>query len=149
MPKTNFKTVDEYIAAQPETAQVVLKRVRSTIRKALPGAEEVISYKIPAYKLPGGVALYFAGWKQHYSLYPAGERLVAAFKDQLASCTVSKGTIRFPLSEPVPVKLIEGIAKFRAKEAILIERESALRLASLKATMPKLKNIPRRRSGKN
>jgi uncharacterized protein YdhG (YjbR/CyaY superfamily) len=122
MPKINFKTVDEYIAAQPETTQVVLKRVRSTIRKALPGAEEVISYKIPAYKLPEGVALYFAGWKRHYSLYPAGEGLVAAFKDQLALCTVSKGTIRFPLSEPVPVKLIEGIAKFRAKEAAFIER---------------------------
>jgi uncharacterized protein YdhG (YjbR/CyaY superfamily) len=62
--------------------------------------------------------LYFAGWKEHYSLYPAGKRLVRAFKDQLASYKVSKGTIRFPLFEPVPVKLIEGIAKFRAKEAV-------------------------------
>ena len=66
--------------------------------------------------------LYFAGWKQHYSLYPAGERLVAAFKDQLASYKVSKGTIRFPLSEPVPVKLIERIAKFRAEEAVRREQ---------------------------
>jgi uncharacterized protein YdhG (YjbR/CyaY superfamily) len=60
--------------------------------------------------------LYFAGWKQHYSLYPAGEHVVATFKDQLSSYEVTKGTIRFPLSEPVPVKLIERIAKFRAKE---------------------------------
>jgi uncharacterized protein YdhG (YjbR/CyaY superfamily) len=61
--------------------------------------------------------VYFAGWKQHYSLYPAGARLVAAFKDDLAPYEVSKGTIRFPLSQPVPAKLIERIAKFLAKEA--------------------------------
>jgi uncharacterized protein YdhG (YjbR/CyaY superfamily) len=118
MGKSNFTNVDEYISAQPETAQVVLQLVRSAVRKALPGAEEVISYKIPAYRVDGGIVLYFAGWKQHYSLYPAGEHLVAAFKEQLASYKVSKGTIRFPLSVPVPVKLIERIAKFRAKEAL-------------------------------
>ena len=123
MGKANITDVDEYISAQPETAQVVLQLVRTTLRKALPGAEEVISYKIPAYRLHGGIVLYFAGWKQHYSLYPAGERMVAAFKDQLASYKVSKGTIRFPLSEPVPVKLIERIAKFRAEEAA--DREKA------------------------
>jgi uncharacterized protein YdhG (YjbR/CyaY superfamily) len=122
MSKANFKTVDEYISAQPETAQAVLRLVRSTLRKALPGAEEVISYKIPAYKLHGGIVLYFAVWKQHYSLYPAGERMVAAFKDQLASYKVSKGTIRFPLSEPVSVKLIERVAKFRAKESARREK---------------------------
>jgi uncharacterized protein YdhG (YjbR/CyaY superfamily) len=60
--------------------------------------------------------LYFAGWKQHYSLYPATEHLLDAFKDELAPYDVNKGTIRFPLSQPVPVKLIERIAKFRAKE---------------------------------
>ena len=122
MGKTNFTNVDEYISAQPETAQAVLQRVRSTLRKALPGAEEVISYKIPAYRLHGGIVLYFAGWKQHYSLYPVGERVVAAFKDHLVSYKVSKGTIRFPLSEPVPAKLIERIAKFRAEEAVRRER---------------------------
>ena len=116
MAKTDFKSVDEYIAAQPETVQGILGRVRSTIRKAVPGAEEVISYKIPAYKLHGGPVLYFAGWKQHYSLYPATGGVVAAFKDELAPYEVSKGTIRFPLSRPVPVKLIGRIAKFRAKE---------------------------------
>jgi uncharacterized protein YdhG (YjbR/CyaY superfamily) len=122
MGKANFTNVDEYISAQPENAQVVLQLVRRTVRRVLPGAEEVISYKIPAYRLHGGIVLYFAGWKQHYSLYPAGERMVAAFKDQLASYKVSKGTIRFPLSEAVPVKLIERIAKFRAEEAIQQEK---------------------------
>lgn len=116
MAKTDFKSVDQYIAAQPETHQGVLERVRSTIRAALPGAEEAISYQIAAYRLQGYAVIYFAGWKQHYSLYPVTARLVAAFPDELASYKVSQGTIRFPLSEPVPVKLIERIAKFRAKE---------------------------------
>jgi uncharacterized protein YdhG (YjbR/CyaY superfamily) len=95
----------------------MLKRVRAIIRKAMPEAEEVISYQIPAYKLGGRAVLYFAAWKEHYSIYPSTARLVAAFKDDLADYERSKGTIRFPLSEPVPVKLIERIAKFRAKEA--------------------------------
>jgi uncharacterized protein YdhG (YjbR/CyaY superfamily) len=117
MAKATPNSVDEYIASQPDAMRDILKLLQSAIRKALPGAEEAILYKIPAYKLHDGIVLYFAGWKQHYSLYPAGQRLVATFKDDLASYKVNKGTIRFPLSEPVPVKLIERIAKFRAKEA--------------------------------
>ena len=117
MAKTDFRSVDEYIATHPEAVQAILQRVRSTIRKAVPGAEEAISYQIPTYKLHGGHVVYFAGWKQHYSLYPATDHLVAAFKDDLAPYEVGKGTIRFPLSEPVPVRLIARIAKFLAKEA--------------------------------
>ena len=117
MPKAEWKSVDDYLAAQPEAAQRILGRVRSAIRKAMPEAEEVISYKIPAYKLHGRVVLYFAGWKEHYSLYPASGGLVAEFREELAPYELSKGTIRFPLSQPVPVKLIERIAKFRAQEA--------------------------------
>jgi uncharacterized protein YdhG (YjbR/CyaY superfamily) len=114
--KTGFKSVDEYIASQPETVQGVMERVRSAIRKAVPETEEVISYNIPTYQLPGASVLYFAGWKQHFSLYPATPTVVAAFKNDLAHYVVSKGTIRFPLAQPVPVKLIGRIAKFRAKE---------------------------------
>lgn len=117
MAKTDFKSVDEYIATHPEEVQVVLERVRSAIRRALPGAQEAISYQIPTYKLNGSAVLYFAGWKRHYSLYPAGDELVEAFKDDLEPYEVDKGTIRFPLSRPVPVRLIERIARFRAKEA--------------------------------
>ena len=84
---------------------------------------------MPAYKLHGEVILYFAGWKRHYSLYPAGPHLIAAFKDELASWKVGKGTIRFPLSEPVPVKLIGQITRFRVEE--VAEREKA------KAATPK------------
>jgi uncharacterized protein YdhG (YjbR/CyaY superfamily) len=121
MTKPDVKTVREYIARQPEAAQAILERVRKAIRKALPGSEEVISYRMPAYRLHGEVVLYFAGWKKHYSLYPADEQIIAAFEDDLAPYEVDKGTIRFPLAEPVPVKLIEGIAKLRARE--VAERE--------------------------
>ncbi len=117
MAKSDIKSVTGYIAAQPAAVQAALKRVRSTIRKAMPKADEVISYSIPAYKLNGRAMIFFAGWKQHYSIYPATDGLAEAFKDELASYDVSKGTIRFPLSEPVPVKLIERIAKFRVKQA--------------------------------
>jgi len=116
MAKTNFKSVHEYIAAQPADVQSVLERVRGAIRKAMPRAEEAISYQIPAYKLDGRSMLYFAGWKQHYSLYPATKEMLAAFEDELAPYEVEKATIRFPFSRPVPAKLIERIAKFRADE---------------------------------
>ena len=115
--KTHFTSVDDYIDAQPDHVRGVLNKVRSIIRKALPKAEELISYQMPLYTLDGERVLFFAGWKQHYSLYPAGERLVAAFQGELAPYEIRKGTIRFPLSEPIPAKLIERIAKFRAKEA--------------------------------
>jgi uncharacterized protein YdhG (YjbR/CyaY superfamily) len=114
--KIGFASVDDYIASQPPAVQGTLETVRNTIRKAVPQAEEVISYKMPAYQISAGPVLYFAGWKHHYSLYPASGQLVAAFQDELAAYVVSKGTIRFPIEQPVPVKLIGAIAKFRAKE---------------------------------
>jgi uncharacterized protein YdhG (YjbR/CyaY superfamily) len=111
------KTISAYIGRFPQPVQKVLKQVRGTIQKAVPKAKEVISYGIPAYKMDGGAVIYFAGWKEHYSLYPANRRLVAAFKDDLASYEVNnKGTIRFPLSGRVPVRLIANITKFRARE---------------------------------
>ena len=116
MSKRAPKSVDEYIAAQPEAVQGILGRVRSAVRKALPEAKEVISYKMPAYKLHDVVVIHFAGWKKYYSLYLASESVVAAFKDELAPYEVKKGTVSFPLSKPVPVKLIERIAKFRAEQ---------------------------------
>ena len=117
MAKIGFRSVDEYIASQPEAVQAVLGRVRSAIRKAVPAAQEVISYNMPTYTLYGGRLLNFAVWKQHYSIYAATAQVLAAFQGELASYAVDKGTIRFPLSQPVPVKLIGRIAKFRAKEA--------------------------------
>jgi len=121
--------VNEYLASQPKSARAALKHVRSIIRKAIPNAEEAIAYGIPAFKLNGRVVLYLAAWKAHYSLYPSSRALEQAFRDELASYELSnKGTIRFPLSEPVPVKLIERIARFRVKESV--ERAKATRTAT-------------------
>jgi uncharacterized protein YdhG (YjbR/CyaY superfamily) len=111
MAKTDFTSVDEYIAAHTEDVQSILSCVRNTIRNAVPGAEETIAYQIPAYKLQGGAVLYFAGWKQHYSLYPASDRLVRAFKNELAPYKISKGTIRFRLSK-------EGDARQREARSV-------------------------------
>ncbi len=132
MAKMRIASVDEYIASQPEMVQRVIKRVRSIIRKAIPDAQETISYGIPTYKLEGRSVLYFAGWKQHYSVYPSNDRLVAAFRNDLAGHydVSGKGTIRFPLSEPIPVKLIDGIAKFRARE--VAEHQKLARAAAKK-----------------
>src|ERR1017187_10544076 len=127
MANTDFKSVDEYIASQAEVVQGILRRVRNTIRKALPGSQEVISYRMPTYTLYGARLLYFAVWKQHYSIYAATEQVVAAFKDELASHKADKGRSRFPLSEPVPVKLIGNIAKFRGREVFEREKANALR----------------------
>ena len=116
MRKANLQSMDEYISLQPAAAQIALERVRSAIGKAVQDAEECISYQIPAFKLDGRVLLYFAGWKEHYSVYPASDAMIAAFPGELERYRVSKGTLRFPLSESVPVKLITRIAKFRAGE---------------------------------
>jgi uncharacterized protein YdhG (YjbR/CyaY superfamily) len=116
MANTDYRSVEDYLDAQPETVRPVLQRVRQAMRKALPGAEEVISYQIPAFKVDGRVAIYFAGWKEHYSVYPASKALVAAFAGQLDRCVVQGSTLRFPLSKPVPAALIGRIAKFRVAE---------------------------------
>src|SRR4051812_37987652 len=109
MVRSGFTSVDEYIASKPEATRAVLISVRNAIRKGLPAADESISYKMPTYKLNGRPALYFAGWTRHFSIYPATRKLVVAFKDELAPYEVNKGTIRFPLSDAPPVKLIEKI----------------------------------------
>jgi len=118
MARIKFKSVDEYIGAQPQAVQRALKQVRSVVCKSLPGAEEVISYNIPAYKLQGERVLFFAGFKHHYSIYPATRRLIDAFKDEPGTHEFKSSTIRFTLTEPVPVKFIQRVAKFRAQEAV-------------------------------
>lgn len=116
MKPAPFKTVPEYIALQPKPVQTVLRKVRATLKKALPGAREVISYQIPTLRLNDRNVVYFAGWKKHYSLYPASASVVAALKAELEPYERSKGTVRFPLDEAVPVRLIARFAKLRAQE---------------------------------
>ena len=109
-------SVADYIAAQPAAVQPILRRLRAIVRKAAPAAEEQIRYGICAYHLHGGPLLYFAGWKKHVSIYPATAAVLATLGEQLAGYVVAKGTIRFPLAEPVPFALIERIARLRVKE---------------------------------
>ena len=117
MAKADVSVVDAYIAKHPAEVQPVLQRVRRIIRRALPGAEETISYQIPTYKVRGQYVVYFAGWKHHWSLYPVTEAVRASLGPELASYEVSKGTVRFPLGEPVPARLVERIVRQLAKAA--------------------------------
>jgi uncharacterized protein YdhG (YjbR/CyaY superfamily) len=112
----DFNSIDDYIAAQPAAARTSLRRVGDTIRKAVPKAEESISYGMPTYKLHGERLLYFAGWKKHYSIYPATKALLTVFKGDLENIEIANSTLQFSFATPVPVKLIERIAKLRAKE---------------------------------
>ena len=122
MARTNFKSVPDYISSKPKHVQALLKRVRGAIRKAIPEAEEGISYQIPTYKLKGVPVVYFAGWKEHFSLYPVTDALIAGLKQELAGYEIRKGNVRFLYSEPVPVNLIEGIAKARAEQLVQQEK---------------------------
>jgi uncharacterized protein YdhG (YjbR/CyaY superfamily) len=114
MKKGVPKSVDEYIAGQPEAIRPKLEQVRTAIRRAVPEAVEGIGYGMPGYKLHGRPMLYFAGFKEHYSLFAASGTFFAALKDELSGYDLRKGTVHFTLTKPVPVKLISRIAKLRA-----------------------------------
>jgi uncharacterized protein YdhG (YjbR/CyaY superfamily) len=137
MAKTDFRSVDDYIASKPEDIRPTLERVRDIIRKALPIADEGISYQIPTYKVDGAVVVYFAGWKEHFSLYPIGDRAVEALGPDLARFKMSKGTVQFPLSKPIPAKLIERLVKFRATETADLVAARAARLDARKSVVKK------------
>jgi uncharacterized protein YdhG (YjbR/CyaY superfamily) len=104
-------TVDAYIAAQPALAQPVLNNVRAAIRAALPTAREVIAYKMPAYRMDGRHAVYFAGWKRHWALYPLNAALKARFAAELAPYEIEKDTARFSWTAPVPTELVAALAR--------------------------------------
>ena len=113
--QTAPKTIDEYIAAFPNDVQDILEKIRMTIRKAAPEAEETISYQMPTFTLKGHYLVYFAAFKKHIGFYPApiGN---AEFEQELSVYGAGKGTVKFPLDQPIPFDLISKIVKFRAKE---------------------------------
>lgn len=112
-----MNAIDEYIAGFPAATQKMLNQMRSTIKKAAPKAEEIISYKMPAYKL-NGMLVYFAGYKNHIGFYavPSG---IAKFKKELSVYKGAKGSVQFPLTQPLPVELITKIVKFRVEENLM------------------------------
>ncbi len=110
MAKTNFQSIDEYIAACPEQSQSYLQEIRKMIKTIAPDAKEKISYQIAAFERNGKNLIHFAGWKKHVSLYPvpAGSE---AFERQIKPYVSDKGTVKFSLDEPLPIKLIERVVK--------------------------------------
>jgi uncharacterized protein YdhG (YjbR/CyaY superfamily) len=110
MAKTNFQSIDEYIEACPPDSQDYLRQIRKLIHFLAPEAKERISYQIAAFELNGKNIIHFAGWKKHVSLYPvpAGSE---AFERQIAKYVDGKGTVKFSLDEPLPLKLIERVVK--------------------------------------
>lgn len=113
--RTQFKTVEEYIAAFPKNIQSILEGVREAIRDSAPHGQEVIVYGIPTFKLNGNL-VHFAAYKNHIGFYPGGPSAIEVFKSKLSRYSLSKGTIRFPLDEPIPLELVKEIVKFRVKE---------------------------------
>lgn len=116
MAKQKPTTIDEYIADFPEGTQAMLEEVRTTIKSAVPGAGEKISYGIPCVTLNEKYVLYFAGYKKHIGLYPVPSASKGFEKDYAPYITSGKGTIQFPLDRPLPLKLIKKITKFRVQE---------------------------------
>ena len=110
--RTATANVDEYISPFPADVQKILKKIRSTIKKAAPKAVESISYQIPTYKIDGKVLIYFAGFAKHVSVYPA-PRDAKEFKNELSDYKGGKGTAQFPLDKPIPYELITRIVKFK------------------------------------
>jgi uncharacterized protein YdhG (YjbR/CyaY superfamily) len=113
-PNTKFQTVDEYFTSLPSRSKKILKEVRKTIKQAVPKAEEVISYNMPAFKM-NGILVWFAVHTEHVGFYPRPSAIFA-FAKELEGYKMSKGAIQFPLDEPMPLKLISKIVKFRLKE---------------------------------
>ena len=103
-----------YIAGFPKGTQKLLKQLSSTIKKAAPGAKEVISYNMPAFKL-NGMLVWYAGYKNHIGFYPSSSP-IRVFKNELARYKTSKGAIHFPLDKSIPIVLVRKIVKFRMKE---------------------------------
>ena len=116
MAKTKVASVDDYISAFPAEVQTTLQAVRRAIREAVPEAEECISYQMPTFRLHG-VLLHFAAYKEHWSLFAVTQGVLDALGKDLARYEgTGRGTLRFPLGEPVPAKLIQAIARRRAEE---------------------------------
>ncbi|TLX97390.1 MAG: hypothetical protein E6K90_10375 [Thaumarchaeota archaeon] len=114
LTEKQFETIDEYIQTFPEEVQSILEKMRQTIRRAAPEAEEAISYQIPAFKLNGNL-VWFAAFKNHIGFYPMITG-IQAFKKELSPYKGAKGSVQFPMEKPIPYDLVKKIVLFRRKE---------------------------------
>ncbi len=113
--KVVFTSIDEYIATFPEAVQKLLEEVRATIKAAAPGAREKISYQIAAFELNGRNLVGFAGWKNHIAMYPIPSG-TEAFNKEVSKYVDGKGTLKFPIDKPLPLKLISKVVKLRVAD---------------------------------
>jgi uncharacterized protein YdhG (YjbR/CyaY superfamily) len=120
------KDIDTYISLQSEEARVALEELRHTIQSAAPDAEEAISYGMPAFRYHG-MLVYFAAFKNHYSLFPGNASLIDELKNELKGYTTSKGTIQFTFGKPLPKALVKKIVKLRMKENLAKEKAKAMK----------------------
>ena len=121
--KTAYRSIDEYIRSFPADVRKTLNRLRQEILSAAPGAEETISYGMPAFKLRG-ILVYFAAYKNHIGFYPTSSG-IRAFRKDLSKYKCSKGTVQFPIGDPLPYPLIKKIVKFRISENLERDREKS------------------------
>ncbi len=115
--RDQFAIIDEYIASFPPDVQQKLSKMRAVIHRAVPDAEEAIRYGIPTFRQNGSNLVHFAAFKDHLSFFPTASG-VEAFRKELSSYKLSKGTIQFPLDKPVPYDLVERIVRFRVEETL-------------------------------
>lgn len=115
MAKTDYQSIDEYISTFPKDIQERLEKIRQIIRNMVPEAEETISYGMPTFNLNGSYLIYFAGWKNHISIYPVPST-DKALQDELSPYLSGKGTAKFPIKKPIPFDLVEKIVEYRLKE---------------------------------
>ena len=124
-----FKTIDEYISMFPEDVRTILKNLRQTIREAAPEAQETINYQIPTFTLNGNL-VHFAAFKNHIGFYPTPTGM-EAFKDELSAYQGAKGSVQFPIDQPLPLPLIRRIVEYRVKENL--ERKSKKKSSAKKS----------------
>jgi uncharacterized protein YdhG (YjbR/CyaY superfamily) len=113
--RSTARTIDEYVAEFPPGTRAVLEEMRALIRAEAPEATETISYAIPTFDLGGRHLVHFAGYEKHIGFYP-GARGIAAFKEELTGFKSAKGSVQFPLGQPLPADLIRRIVAFRVEE---------------------------------
>ena len=109
-----FDNIDHYISTFPKDVQKILEKIRAVIHEVVGKGEEVISYDIAAIKFNGS-SLYFAGWKNHISLYPYSTEMAKTIKG-IEKYSASKGTLKFPLDKPIPYDIIRQVAQFKLNE---------------------------------
>lgn len=117
---SHFEDIDTYIAQFPPDVQAKLQEIRKAINEILPEAEELISYRMPAFKMKT-VLVYFAGYKNHIGFYPTAQG-IEAFKHEFTPYKWSKGAVQFPIKKDIPIELIKKIAIFRAQQEVSISK---------------------------